>query len=670
MTIKEFAKKNNISVDEIVFILQNKNYPFDGVDDEINSEILSLFLNETKELAPRIRDKKKQGEGEKKGEKKRREEPTRQKIVSIPLIPMTVADLGNKILVSSASIISFFLQKKKNLYSANTLLSTDEILFLSQEFAFQAIPVDKAESLTIEKRTEQFFKKKYFSKEKDFEKTEKKRKIPVVTITGHVDHGKTTLLDVIRNKNIAAQEKGGITQHVGAYLVNHNGRQITFIDTPGHAAFTTLRERGVTVADITIVAIAFDDGVMEQTIESMKIARAGKSSIIIAITKIDKNNNKKEAEVNFDHIYQKLSQHEIMVEPWGGDIPVVPLSAKKNQGINELLDVILIIDDMLLLEKNSEMAANGFLLETSIKKGLGTTSTIIINEGRLSVGDFFITEYGSSGKVVSLHKDGKSVTSGLPGEPLLLSGFDSLPKPGDLLHAVAKDEYQSFFRKKIGENKLKEDIQLDKNRMLNHNLNEEVFAIIIKGDSISSIEAIQKAINAMKEEKKLPKRPILSRCAIGNITKGDIDFAKISNAPIYVFNVIVSKDIEKYSQKNGVMIHSFPVIYHLLDDIEKKIKDSVVKTVAVERSGELIVLKIFKIKSIGIIIGFKVAFGKVKLGSEGFVLRAGKKIGKIKITNLQQERVDVKEIGKGAEGAAIMQGFSQEWNIGDVIILQ
>ncbi len=470
-----------------------------------------------------------------------------------------------------------------------------------------------------------------------------KERPPVIVIVGHVDHGKTTLLDYIRKTRVAFKEKGGITQHLGAYEATTPHGNIVFLDTPGHEAFVKIRQRGIKVADIVILIVAADDGVMPQTVEAIKYALSMKVPIIVAINKMDKVDSSR-----LDVIKRQLNQHGITVEDWGGDVICVPISAKTGTGVDHLLEMINLQAEVMELRAEINVPANGYILESSVETGRGAVATVIAQNGVLKVGDYLLCG-NTSGHISSLFDSyGKRIKEVYPSIPAQAAGFDSRPEAGDFFRVVSKDEYLKI--RSAGEGK----VSLAGKRFMY----EKGINLIVKTDNHSSLEAIVEGIDRLS--KKLKKGFNILRQEVGNVNEGDIEFAFNTGARIICFNVKTESNAQDLADRRKVSIAYYGIIYKLLEELDtiaEAAKDiEMVRT----KIGEAVVLRVFDIKKIGVIAGAIMRDGRFTRDGYVVIWRGKTKVGEGKISSLQRDKKSVKEVFSGFECAFMVNGFS-EW---------
>lgn len=486
---------------------------------------------------------------------------------------------------------------------------------------------------------------------------------PVVTIMGHVDHGKTSLLDAIRQTNVIATEAGGITQHIGAYTVNIEGKKIAFLDTPGHEAFTAMRARGAKVTDIAILVVAADDGVMPQTIEAINHAKAANVTIIVAINKIDKPG------ANPDRVKQELTEHGLLVEDWGGDTICVPVSAKKRIGIENLLEMILLVAEMQELKANPNRKAKGTVIEAKLDKSRGPVSTVLIQNGTLNAGDFFVvgTTYG---KVRTMIDDkGKLVKKAGPSTPVEITGLSDVPDAGDIFIIVDDEKVSRQISEKRKEKYRQEHLQSNQRISL-----DELFSqiqegkvkdlnIIVKADVQGSVEALKQSLERLSNNE---VKINTIHGGVGAITETDVMFAAASNAIIIGFNVRPQAAALALSEKDKVDIRLYRVIYNAIEDIEAAMKGMLEPDYKEVILGHAEVRAIFKASSIGTIAGSYVTDGKINRNSEVRIIRDGIVIHEGKLASLKRFKDDAKEVNTGFECGISIEKFN-DIKEGDII---
>lgn len=554
-----------------------------------------------------------------------------EQAIEVALEPTLVTDFAAKINTPANEVILTLL-KWGILANKNQLLNEDAIIRLADHYHLKAVkPV-------LAKKTESS-KGQIIVTEGKFQE-----RLPVVVVMGHVDHGKTTLLDFIRKTRVAAKEKGGITQHVGAYEAQTPHGNIVFLDTPGHEAFSKMRMRGVKVADIAIMVIAADDGIMPQTIEAIKHAKNMEVPIIVAINKIDKVDV-----ARLEIVKRQLAQQDLLSEDWGGQTVVVPISAKEGKNIDQLLEMIILQAQMMELKADVSGSAKGYILESKLEKGRGPVATLLCQHGMVKVGDYF--RCGDvSGKVSSLvDSAGKRVMQVGPSIPVQVAGFNDLPEAGAYFEVVTKEQYS---KPHVVEAKAV-------NRVF---ANEKATKLIVKTDANSSKEALLEAIE--KISKKSEKGFTIVHAGIGDVSESDIMLAADTGSRIITLHVKADQTITALAQRNKVIIDSYDIIYKLLEALQEmaeKAKD--IKMIR-KKIGEANILKVFDIKNIGIIAGAYIKDGRFSKDGVAVIWRGNKKIGEGKINSLQRDKKTVKEVHANFECAFLVDGFT-DWIIDD-----
>lgn len=486
---------------------------------------------------------------------------------------------------------------------------------------------------------------------------------PVVTIMGHVDHGKTSLLDAIRQANVIATEAGGITQHIGAHTVNIEGKKIAFLDTPGHEAFTAMRARGAKVTDIAILVVAADDGVMPQTIEAINHAKAANVTIIVAINKIDKPG------ANPDRVKQELTEHGLLAEDWGGDTICVPVSAKKKIGIENLLEMILLVAEMQELKANPNRKAKGTVIEAKLDKSRGPVATVLIQNGTLNAGDFFVVGT-TNGKVRTMIDDkGKLVKKAGPSTPVEITGLSDVPDAGDIFIIVDDEKVSKQISEKRKEKFRQEHLQSNQRISL-----DELFSqiqegkvkdlnIIVKADVQGSVEALKQSLERLSNNE---VKINTIHGGVGAITETDVMFAAASNAIIIGFNVRPQAAAIALSEKDKVDIRLYRVIYDAIEDMEAAMKGMLEPDYKEVVLGHAEVRAIFKASSIGTIAGSYVTDGKINRNSEVRIVRDGIVIHEGNLASLKRFKDDAKEVNTGFECGISIERFN-DIKEGDII---
>ncbi len=480
---------------------------------------------------------------------------------------------------------------------------------------------------------------------------------PIVTIMGHVDHGKTTLLDYIRKSRIADKEVGGITQKIGAYMIEHNDKKITFIDTPGHEAFTQMRAQGANITDIVIIVVAADDGVMPQTIESIDHAKAANIPIIVFVNKMDKPG------VNPERVISELAEHDLVTEEWGGSTIFVKGSALNGDGVSDLLESILLVSEMQELKADNESVAIGSVLEMYVDKGLGPVANIIIRNGSLLKGDFIVIgdHYGKVRKIVNdLNQE---IEIAYPSYPVSISGINGVANAGDKF-IVSHDEKvaKDLLEKRKSNKKNKQAFSTD--NLLVDDENIKVLNLLIKTDLDGTIHAIKNVLSKINVE---GTKINITRIAIGDVTESDINLAKVSKSYIYAFNANASANILAFAKSNDVIIKNHNIIYHLQEEIEDILKGKLDPIYEEKEIGKAEVRQIWTHSEVGQIAGCRVLEGEIKRNAFAKVIRNGDIIlEKEKITSLKHMKDSVSSVSAGKECGLTIDKFN-DFNEGDII---
>ncbi len=511
--------------------------------------------------------------------------------------------------------------------------------------------------ILVEREEEKDLLEEAFTEEIENEESfEKQERPPVVVVMGHVDHGKTSLLDAIKNTHVIKGEAGGITQHIGAYKVQANGKPITFLDTPGHEAFTAMRMRGAQITDIAVLVVAADDGVMPQTIEAINHAKNAGVQIIVAINKCDK------PAANPDRVKQELTEHGILVEEWGGDIVSCNVSALKNEGIDNLLDMILLTAEVQQLEATFENKARGAVIEAYLHKGRGPVSHILVQSGTLKVGDSIVAG-GAYGKVRAMTDErGRRLKEATPSTPVEILGLSEAPKAGDLFFVANSDKQARQLAESVKAKgrvdmiaEIPQKVSLDDlfNQIQLGNIQD--LNIIIKGDVQGSVEAVRASLEKLNNEE-VRVRPI--HCAVGTVTESDVTLASASNAIIIAFNVKTEVGAQNLAEEQKIDIRNYQIIYKAIEDIEVAMKGMLAPIYEKEIIGHAEIRQIFKASSIGNIGGSMVTSGKITRNCEVIVTREGEVVFEGKLTTLKRFKDDVKEVAKGYECGLLFDGFN------------
>ena len=479
---------------------------------------------------------------------------------------------------------------------------------------------------------------------------------PVVCVMGHVDHGKTSLLDCIRKTHVTDREAGGITQHIGAYMVSVDGEKITFLDTPGHEAFTAMRMRGANATDIAILVVAADDGVMPQTVEAINHAKAAGVEIIVAINKIDKPS------ANIERVKQELSEYELIPEDWGGSTIFVPVSAHTGEGIDNLLEMILLTAEVAELKANPNRKARGLVIEAELDKGKGPVATILVQKGTLRVGDF-IAAGACSGKVRAMIDDkGRKVKEAGPSTPVEILGLSDVPNAGEILVVTENDkEAKNFAATFVAENKknlleeTKAKMSLDDlfNQIQEGNLKE--LALVVKADVQGSVEAVKQSLVKLSNEEVAVR---VIHGGVGAINESDVMLATASSAIIIGFNVRPDANAKSMAEQNGVDIRLYRVIYQAIEDVEAAMKGMLEPVYEEKVIGHAEVRQLFKASGVGTIAGSYVLDGTFQRGCKVRISREGNQIFEGNLASLKRFKDDVKEVRSGYECGLVFEGFN------------
>lgn len=578
-----------------------------------------------------------------KPEKKKEEIAEDIKIIVIP-DEITIKDLAEKMKIQPSAIVKkLFLQ--------------GEMVTVNQEISFELAEEIALDYEIMCEREEKIDVIAELLKEEEEDTDNLLTRPPVICVMGHVDHGKTSLLDAIRKTNVTDREAGGITQHIGAYMVTINGRQITFLDTPGHEAFTSMRMRGANSTDIAILVVAADDGVMPQTVEAINHAKAAGIEIMVAVNKIDKPG------ANIDRVKQELSEYELIPEDWGGTTIFANVSAKTGEGIEELLEMILLSADVLELKANPNRRARGLVIEAELDKGRGPVATVLVQKGTLHIGDF-ISAGASHGKVRAMVDDkGRRVKEALPSTPVEILGLNDVPNAGEIFICHSNDkEAKTYAETFIAQNKVKllEDtkakMSLDDlfSKIKEGNLKE--LNLIIKADVQGSVEAVKQSLLKLSNEEVVVK---VIHGGVGAINESDVILASASNAIIIGFNVRPDAMAKQTAEREGVDLRLYKVIYQAIEDIEAAMKGMLDPIFEEKVIGHAEVRQIFKASQIGNIAGAFVLDGEFQRNCKIRITREGEQIYEGALASLKRFKDDVKEVKAGYECGLVFEDFDQ-----------
>lgn len=549
-------------------------------------------------------------------------------------VPITVAGLAEQAEISVSKII-MSLMKLGIMATVNQTLDKDTVEMLGEDLGMQVVVTEEKEEV-VEEGLDL----------REDKENELKPRAPIITVMGHVDHGKTSLLDAIRNTNVTAGESGGITQHIGASEVKINGKKIVFLDTPGHEAFTTMRARGAQVTDIAVLVVAADDSVKPQTIESISHAKAANVPMIVAINKIDKPG------ANVDRVKKDLADHGVLVEDWGGDVISVPVSAKKGEGITDLLEMILLQAEVLELRANPDRLAMGTVIEARLDKSKGPIATLLVTNGTLKAGQSVVAGT-TSGKIrVMTNFKGEAIRKALPATPVEILGLSDVPMAGDSFNAVKDDKVAREIAESRQE-KMREDV-LAKNASTTL---EKLFSqiqegetkelnLIIKGDVQGSVGAIISSLEKLDTE---DVRVNVIHSGVGTVTESDVMLAETSGAIIIGFNVRPTTAVQARADDAEIEIRTYRVIYDIIDDVQNAMKGMLDPEYKEEILGKAEIRETFKVPNIGIIGGAYIVEGKVKRNAQVRLVRDGIVIHEGTISSLRRFKDDAKEVAQGYE---------------------
>ena len=573
-------------------------------------------------------------------------EEVQEEQIKVIVIPesLTIKELADKMKMQPSVIIKkLFLQGQ--IVTVNSELSYEEAENVAIEYDIiceKEVKVDVIEELL---------------KEDEEDEENMTKRPPVICVMGHVDHGKTSLLDAIRKTNVTDKEAGGITQHIGAYMVEANGEKITFLDTPGHEAFTAMRMRGANATDIAILVVAADDGVMPQTVEAINHAKAAGIEIIVAVNKMDKPN------ANIDRVKQEMTEYELIPVDWGGSTEFVPVSAKSGEGIDTLLETILLTSEILELKANTKRQARGLVIEAELDKGRGPVATVLVQKGTLHVGDF-ISAGASHGKVRAMIDDkGRKVKEALPSTPVEILGLSDVPSAGEVFLAHENDKTaKSYAETYLAQNK-ERMLEDTKAKMSLDDLFTQIQAgnlkelnLIIKADVQGSVEAVKQSLLKLSNEE------VVVKCihgGVGAITESDVSLASASSAIIIGFNVRPDAMAKAIAEREGVDIRLYKVIYQAIEDVEAAMKGMLDPIFEEKVLGHAEIRQLFKASGVGTIAGSYVLDGVFQRDCKVRITREGTQIYEGTLASLKRFKDDVKEVKAGYECGLVFENFDQ-----------
>lgn len=644
--VYELAKELNITSKELIKRISD-------LDLDINSH-MSTVEKEEAELIKELL-----GSEVDSNEKNVKEDDNIEDIEAIEIEEnIVVKDLAEKLDVTPSEVITKLIPLGI-MANQNQAIDFDTASIVAEEFGVSIKPID------IEKDSEDI------GIDLDFEDDSKdlKPRPPIVTVMGHVDHGKTSLLDAIRKTAVTEREAGGITQHIGASTIRIGKEKIVFLDTPGHEAFTTMRARGAQVTDIAILVVAADDGVMPQTVEAINHAKAAEVPIVVAINKIDKPT------ANPDRIKQELVEYGLVSEDWGGDTICVPVSARNNEGIDELLEMVLLVAEMQELKANPDRKAVGIIVEAELDKGKGPVATALVQKGTLRVGDVVVSGT-SHGRVRAMIDDkGKRVKKATPSIPVMILGLSEVPEAGEYIYVVDNEKkaryYTEIRKEKIREEQMKASQKVSLDDLFEQIQSGEVkeLNVIIKADVKGSVEAVKQSLAKLETEE---VRVNIIHGGVGGITESDVMLASASNAIIIGFNVRPTLTAIDISKRESVDIRTYRVIYDAIEDIESAMRGLLDPDIVEEAIGRAEIRATFKVPNVGMVAGIYVLQGKITRSSKVRLLREDVVIYEGDISSLKRFKDDVREVQSGYEGGLSLENYNdiKEGDIVEAYILK
>ncbi|MBQ3074226.1 MAG: translation initiation factor IF-2 [Ruminococcus sp.] len=627
---------------------------YDKVRSDNNMSKAKQKINQRSQQKGKHRSAKRESEQERMNRiaQERKQKPLTIKIPD----EITVQELALRLKATVAEVIKkAFLMGM--MVTANDSVDFDTASLVAMEFHAK---VEKEVVVTIEER---------IIDDSEDDDANLRDRAPVVVVMGHVDHGKTSLLDYIRHSEVTATEAGGITQHIGAYRVNTMGREITFLDTPGHEAFTTMRLRGAQVTDIAILVVAADDGIMPQIVEAINHAKAAGVSAIVAINKMDK------PAANPDRVMQQLTEHEIIPEEWGGDTPCIPISAKTGMGIDDLLEMVTLVADMKELKANPDRAAKGTVVEARLDKGRGPIATILVQNGTLHTGDIVVAGTAVGRVRAMTNERGEVVREAGPSVPVEITGLAEVPAGGDTFNAVSDER---LARELVEQRKAqqKEELFNSRTKVSLDNLFDQMklgdvkeLKIIVKADVQGSVEAVRQSLEKLSNEE---VRVSVIHCGVGAVNESDVMLANASNAIIVGFNVRPDSVASANAERDGVDMRMYTIIYDCIEEIESAMKGMLAPKKREVQLGMAECRNVIKIKSVGTIAGSYVKQGKITRNALIRVVRDGIIIAEDSIASLQRFKDAVKEVAEGYECGIGLERFSdlKEGDIFEAYIIE
>lgn len=579
-----------------------------------------------------------------------------EKIIQLPY-SITVRDLAGLLNNSAVQVIKI-LMSNGVMASINQTIDFDTAAVVATELGFE--PQLEQEDVIEEETGEMPLWRRVILNEAPERLSPRP---PVITILGHVDHGKTTLLDAIRNTNVAGGEVGGITQHIGAHQITHKDRLITFLDTPGHAAFSSMRARGAQGADIVVLVVAADDGVQPQTREAANHAKAAQVPIIVALNKIDKT------DANLDKVKRQLSDIGLQPDEWEGDTFVMPVSAKNRTGLEDLLETILLVADNLTIKANAKGSTIGTVVEARLDKARGPLATLLVQNGTLKVGDVVVAGEGTGKVKAMFDQRGKRVNKAAPSTPVLVMGLNALPEAGDLFQVVESDrEGRAMVAARKEEREAKKNVKratLEELFKRYKSGEAKELRLILKSDVQGSLEPITNELEKLSSTQKDISIKIL-HAETGNITESDIMLAAASNAVVMGFDVNIDQGARRLADTEGVSIRLYNIIYRLVEDVEKALSGLLEPEMVERIIGKAAVLATFKVSKGGTAAGCRILSGEFRRNTSARVMRNGSEVANAEISSLRREKEDVREVREGMECGITLRNF-EEFEVGDIL---
>ena len=563
---------------------------------------------------------------------------------------VSVAELAHAMEVGPSEVVAKCLEMGL-VVTVNQRLDLDAIVMVADEFDFDVEPLAAYAEDMLE------------ADDEEADESAQEGRAPVITVMGHVDHGKTSLLDHVRDTRVAAGEMGSITQHIGAYVVVYNGQAVTFLDTPGHEAFTAMRARGARVTDIVVLVVAAEDHVMPQTVEAIDHARAAGVPIIVAINKIDLPTG------DPDRIRQELAQHSVLVEGWGGQVPCVEVSAMTGQGVDQLLELILLQAEILELKANPNRRARGVIIESGLDRGRGIVATVLVQEGALHVGDPFVTGFYSGRVRALLDEFGRNVKHAQPSTPVRVLGLSGAPQAGDSFFVLASERQAREISQRRQQARREQEFRRGRKVSLD-DIREQVMAgetptleLIIKGDVDGSVEALRDQLTAISTDE---ARANVIHQGVGGITESDVLLAAASDAVIIGFHVRPDPRSREVAARENVEIKLYRVIFEAVDEIKAALSGMLAPTVREQTTGTVEVREVFRIPRVGAVAGCYVESGSVRRGASLRIIRDAVVIYEGQVGSLRRFKNDVTEVAAGYECGVGVENF-QDIKAGDVL---